>query len=117
MADEREKAATGAEAPVGSTAPERRDGVLTREAMEAEIKAGRGVVFRGTVITKLEDLPSDADLVRGGAEQADAARARLMAQRDRLDAEMRRLDALEVTPTRGTQAPAAPKADEGHKGK
>lgn len=71
--------------------PERvRNHKLTRYGMECVIRSGGAVQHNGKTITKVADLPSDAELASTDAEKAqaetdiDAQIARLQAQKAKL---------------------------------
>jgi hypothetical protein len=78
-----------------------KDGKLTRSGMEHVIRSGGSVLHDGTVYTKLDTLPSEADLAKGDADAENAARENLLRQREALDQQLASLGA--------TKAPAAPK--------
>lgn len=56
------------------------DGKLTREGMELIIKAGRSVIYGTSVIWRIEDLPSEAQLAQGDARKQAAVRENLQQQ-------------------------------------
>jgi hypothetical protein len=63
----------------------------TRDQLEEIIKRGESVIHNGEIITKIEDLPTEAELVLGNpalekvtADVLDAQIARLQAERDKL---------------------------------
>ncbi|MHC5541214.1 hypothetical protein ACYOEI_23580, partial [Singulisphaera rosea] len=62
-----------------------------RSEMEEIIRSGGSIMHEGQVITRVEDLPTDADLAEGDPEleastleDIDSQIAKLNAQRDRL---------------------------------
>lgn len=84
-------------------------GTLTRQDMEAVIKGGGSVLYKGQTLWQLSQLPTDADLAEGdpAAESAAAAAldqqiAHLTAQRDRL---LQRGQSPTIEPPPSTSAP------------
>lgn len=57
---------------------------MTRPQMEQEIIQGRSVVYKGRTYTRVQDLPSEAELARGDPEQEAQVAAGLQAQIDAL---------------------------------
>ncbi len=60
--------------------------MLSREQMIATINQGRSVLFNGRLITKVENLPSKADLATTDEEKA-AAEQDINAQIEKLNAD------------------------------
>lgn len=60
---------------------------LTREQMEQVINGGGSVLVGGRLITRVQDLPSPAQLAAGNPEQEQATLADLQAQIRRLEQE------------------------------
>jgi hypothetical protein len=84
-----------------------------RARMEKAIKDGGGVMFHPTgpggmtetrVITRVEDLPSEAELAGDDETKRAAARAELVARRQAIEAELAKLEAA-------PKAKAAPPPD------
>lgn len=73
------------------------NGKLTREGMERVIKSGGSVMYGHRLITSIEDLPSEGQLVKGDQARMAALRARLEADRQRIDAEIATLGADEAS--------------------
>lgn len=80
-------------------------GRLTRSGMEQVIQSGGSVLHthvtpleggharhQSRIISKIEELPSHADLAKGDKQLSDAARLKLMAERQRIDSELAKLD-------------------------
>lgn len=82
-------------------------GMMSRAEMEQVIRSGGSVLHQGSVITRLELLPSEADLARGNPEQEAAVAEGLRAQLAELQAQLERLQAG----GRGTQASGSPAQD------
>lgn len=70
-----------------------RDGKLTRAGMEHVIRSGGSVVHEGKVYSKMEHLPSEADLAKGDADAEAAALENINRQRAQLDAQEAQLKA------------------------
>lgn len=66
-------------------------GVLTRSEMEQTIIQRGSVLYRGRIISRIQDLPSDADLAAGDPAQEAAAAAALDAQIAALQAQRARI--------------------------
>lgn len=73
----------------------KKTGHISRAQMEAHINRGGGVIYGDKVITKVAELPSEADIaVKSGnvaiqaqtSDSLDAEIARLTAERDKLNA-------------------------------
>jgi hypothetical protein len=79
-------------------------GTLSRGEMEAAIAEGGSVLYGGHLISRVQDLPSAADLARGNPEQEAAAAAALEAQIAALQAQRAQLG--QAAPT--SQSGAAP---------
>ena len=77
------------DAQKAATPDRERDGKLTRAGMEAAIRDGGSVQMSdGSVISKIEDLPTDATLAKGDATEEARVRAELEAQRAVIDAQL-----------------------------
>jgi hypothetical protein len=66
-----------------------------RAEMEAILRSGQGIVYKGQVITKMADLPTDADLAKGDPDKEAEVISSLQAEIDRLQVEKSRLTASE----------------------
>jgi hypothetical protein len=85
----------------------------TREELEAAINEGGSVLVGGKIITRLEDLPSEADLAKGDEVKEAAARKGLEDQVKALQAELAKLQkgddkTLATTKTSGDKDPKDP---------
>lgn len=69
----------------------RRNGKLTRAGMEAVIKDGGSVLHNGKLLRRIEDLPNEAELVKGDAEAEKATSDSLQRQIDALQAQLNTL--------------------------
>lgn len=68
---------------------ERNDaGKLTRAGMESVLQRGGSVLFNSRTISRLDQLPSEAEVAKGDADQERAARSRLKERQRALDEEM-----------------------------
>lgn len=76
-------------------------GVLTRSEMEQAIIQRGAVLYRGRIISRIQDLPSDADLAAGDPAQEAAAAAALDAQIAALQAQRARIGADGASPEIG----------------
>lgn len=76
-------------------------GVLTRSEMEQTIIQRGSVLYRGRIISRIQDLPSDADLAAGDPAQEAAAAAALDAQIAALQAQRARIGAGGASPEIG----------------
>ena len=54
--------------------------LLSREAMERAIKEGGSVLYQGRTLTRLDELPAEAELAQGDAGREAAAREALDSQ-------------------------------------
>lgn len=63
-------------------------GKLTREGMERVIKDGGSVMLGHRLVTRVDDLPSEAQLAQGDAVRAKAAAERIQAQIAALQADL-----------------------------
>lgn len=83
---------------------------IGRAAMEAAISRGGAVLYQGRIISRVADLPSEAELAQGdpAAEQAAAESLRAqIAQAQQLLAQLQaRQPAGEQQPAGGEQQPA-----------
>jgi predicted HD phosphohydrolase len=70
--------------------------MLTRNQMEEVIRSGGSVLHGGRLITRVEHLPTDADLAAGNPEQEALAAAALEAQIAALQAQRDRLAQAKV---------------------
>lgn len=82
-------------------ADHRVDGKLTRAGMEHAIRAGGSVIHDGRVVSRIEDLPTEAQLAKGNTAAEDAALNNINRQRAELDAQEAQLKA-------GRNPPAKP---------
>lgn len=73
---------------------------LSRADMEEVIRSGGSVLHKGQHLTRLEHLPSEADLADGDSAATQAALDGLAVQRAALDEQERRLLASQA-PTKG----------------
>jgi hypothetical protein len=80
--------------------------MLTRSQMEQVIKDGGSVLHGGRIITRMEHLPTDADLAVGNPEQEAAVAAALEAQIAALQARHDRLMQSRTVRTGAVPAPA-----------
>lgn len=87
--------------------------MLTRDEMAAIIKGHGSVLYAGRIISREQDLPSEADLAAGNPDRAAAVAADLQAQIDRLSADLERLRSAPAAPEAETAAPADTAADGG----
>jgi hypothetical protein len=84
---------------------------LSRDQMEAVIANGGSILYGGRLITRVEHLPSEADLAAGNPDAEAKAAERLQQQMDALQKQMARLqEQQQATPAK---APAKGKASEG----
>jgi len=83
---------------------------LTLEQMREEIRAGRGILHDGEVITDEARLPNAAKLAAGDPVAIQKARANVAARKKALDDEQAELDRIEAKAE--TEAAAKKKADE-----
>jgi hypothetical protein len=72
-----------------------RNGRITRHGMEHVIRSGGSVIHNGKHITKIDDLPTSADLANTPEERA-AARAQLESQQKQVNDQLAQLDAAET---------------------
>lgn len=80
-------------APAPGDAPERdKRGQLTRAGMEAVVRRGGSVLHGGRIVTRVEDLPSAAELSQGDQAAEQAARASIDERQAALDRERAVLD-------------------------
>jgi hypothetical protein len=79
-------------------------GHLTREEMEAVIRSGGGVKVGGRVRTRIEDLPTAAELAQGDPAKEAAAAEDLQAQIAALQAQV---DQLATAPKRSASRSGA----------
>lgn len=90
------KPATAAPAPAPAPAKPAavRDdkGRLTRHGMEQAIRGGGSVLHDGRTITRVQDLPSEAELAQGDTAAEEAARASIAERQAQLDRERAILD-------------------------
>lgn len=84
-------AAEAASAPPTAEPERDSDHRLTRRGMEAVIRAGGSVMHNGRFVSRVEELPSQADLAKGNPEMERATRASLQQHRDYIDAEIAKL--------------------------
>lgn len=61
---------------------------LSHKEMKAVIDGGGSVIYKGRHISRVDDLPSAADLAKGDAAQEQATAADLQQQIDALRAEL-----------------------------
>ncbi len=94
MAREKTDAETAAEK---ERAKRVKDGKLTRYGMEKTIQEGGAVIHGGINYSKVDDLPDEAELVRGDAEATEQALAALEADEMRLAARRSRLERTRET--------------------
>jgi hypothetical protein len=84
--------------------------MLSRNEMEQVIRNGGSVLHGGRILTKMEHLPTDADLAVGNPEQEAQAAAALEAQIVALQAQHARLTQAKApqtgAPAAGWQSPA-----------
>jgi hypothetical protein len=79
--------------------------------MEAVVKSGGSVLHKGQVLTRLEHLPSAADLAEGDAEQSKAVLADIERQQKALDAQRKQLtDAAKGQSKQSAKADDKPEA-------
>lgn len=64
---------------------------LTREDMEQVIRGGGSILHKGQHLTRIEHLPTEADLAEGDAAASQAALDGITAQRVALDEQERKL--------------------------
>jgi hypothetical protein len=67
------------------------DGKLTRAGMEQAIKDGGSVMYKGKILTSLDQLPSEADLAAGDSQRESQARENLLKQKDAIDKELAKI--------------------------
>lgn len=80
--------------------------MLTRAQMEQAIQDGGSVVVNGQILSRIDDLPSEADLAQGDAAKEQAARAALDQQIARLLSERAKLS-QEAQPQEAQSQPEA----------
>lgn len=89
---------------------------LTRDEMRKVIQEGGSVLWQGHTLTRLEQLPSEAQLAQGDPEKEHAATESLQTQIAQLQAQLAQLQPpAEPTPAKASKkkpAPADP-TDEG----
>lgn len=87
---------------------------LTRSQMEQVIANGGSVLHGGKIITRVMDLPTDADLAVGDPNRETQIANDLQQQIDHLQAQMERLQAgkQKAAPSEPKNAPANPPANE-----
>jgi hypothetical protein len=94
---------------------------LTRKEMEEIIGRGESVGFHTPTgfkaVTRVEDLPSDAELAGDDEEQREHVRAAIRAQHAALAAQLTKLDAPARVAKVGRAEPAAVPADRPPAGK
>ena len=79
-----------------------KDGKMTHYGMTKTLEEGGSVIFQGQHISKVDDLPDEAEIVKGDAEAEEAALRSIDAQRRMLDAQEARLTSNRMTgPTGG----------------
>jgi hypothetical protein len=97
--------------------------MLTRQEMEAIIRKGESVMlhpmhvggFTDTrVISRVEDLPTEAELAGDDESKRHQARQELLARRSALDAELARLEAPQSPRVTGPRLRAADQGDRPH---
>lgn len=64
---------------------------LSRAEMERTIAQGGSVLYQGRIISRAQDLPSEADLARGDPDAEAQTQTRLEAQIAELQAQVQRL--------------------------
>jgi hypothetical protein len=89
---------------------------ISRAQMERAIREGGSVLYGGRVISRAEQLPSEAELAQGDPDAEAEAQANLQAQMAALQAQMERLQASSTGPVAGSAGKAA-KAGDGGKAK
>lgn len=82
---------------------------LSRSEMEAVISGGGSVLHGGRIITRVQDLPSEAELAQGNPDATQAAQARLEAEVARLQEQLARLQQQPPAAPSGGEPPPAPK--------
>lgn len=82
-----------------------------RAELEQALRAGRSVLLGERMITRIEDLPSEADLATasGDERRAAAERVRLQAEIDRLNGELGLLRGTQEPEIRNDEEPVKPK--------
>jgi methylmalonyl-CoA mutase N-terminal domain/subunit len=80
-------------------------GRITRQGAEQAIREGGSVIIGGTIYTRVENLPSEADFAQGDQEAENRARENLLRQRQALDEQLAKLGSERARPV----APAQPK--------
>lgn len=65
---------------------------MTRKEMIQVLQEGGSVLYQGSVITRYEDLPTEAELAKGDAAAEAAAKNSLQAEIERLKAQLTYLD-------------------------
>lgn len=82
---------------------------LTRDEMEAVIKGGGSVLWQGHTLSRIQDLPSAADLAAGDPAKEAQATADLQAQITALQAQLAQLAPAPVKASKKKPAePAEP---------
>lgn len=71
---------------------------LTRAQMEAAIRNGGSVMAEGKIITKIEELPSEAELAKGDESREQAVIAQLLVQKAGLEQQLAQLQGGQQTP-------------------
>jgi cell division protein FtsB len=82
---------------------------LSRDQMEAVIANGGSILYGGRLITRVEHLPSEADLAAGDPTAEAKAAEKLERQMAQLQEQMKKLQEQQATPAK---APAKGKASE-----
>lgn len=86
-------------------------GILTRNEMERVIAHGGSVLHGGRLITRVEDLPTDADLATGDPNRETQIANSLQQQIDRLQAQLERLQAPKNKAAPPVSDPKSPPAN------
>jgi hypothetical protein len=69
------------------------DGNWTREGLEHAIRAGGSVMHHGTIVERLEDLPTEEELAASNAQRLDAKAARIGAEMAKMSVELAKTQA------------------------
>lgn len=77
---------------------------LTRGQMEQAIREGGSVLYGGQVITRIDHLPSEAELAKGDADKEAAAASDLQALIDALQAQLASLQTKQDAQPESEQA-------------
>jgi hypothetical protein len=81
-------------------------GSMTLDEMKAVIAGGGSVLYKGQIIAKEGQLPTEAELAKGNPEQEAQAQASLQAQITQLQAQLHQLQGGSQAETTGTQGGA-----------